>query len=112
MKNFAKVLIGLSALVHLLFLAAEMFLWQTNFVQGRVDKFTTEQVAAILAGNQELYNGFLTDGLVWGFLDKRQSKFIWTFFLVCAASAGIYGGLSLRSPTHSCYKQHSPRLLC
>lgn len=98
MKNFAKVLIGLSALVHLLFLAAEMFLWQTDFVQGRVDKFPTEQVAAILAGNQGLYNGFLAAGLIWGFLDKQQSKSIWTFFLVCAAIAGVYGSLTLKSP--------------
>ena len=97
MKAFAKVLIGLLVIVHIGFFVAEMFFWSTPAVQSRVDKFTLEQLAAILASNQGLSNGILAAGLVWG-LFPNQARSIWGFLLPSIAIAGIYGSISLKSP--------------
>ncbi len=97
MKTFAKVLIGLLVVVHIGFFVAEMFLWSTPAVQSRVDKFTLEQLAAILASNQGLSNGILAAGLLWG-LFPNQARSIWVFLLPSIAIAGIYGSISLKSP--------------
>ena len=97
MKAFAKVLIGLLVVVHIGFFVAEMFLWSTPAVQSRVDKFTLEQLAAILASNQGLSNGILAAGLLWGIV-PNQGRSIWMFLLPSIAIAGIYGSISLKSP--------------
>lgn len=88
---------------HLLFLVAEMFLWQTSFVQEKLlDGFSIEQKAEILAHNMGLYNGFLSAGALWGLLamnPKIPAIKPAVFILVCAFIAGVYGSISLGRPT-------------
>ena len=98
MNIIIKLLIGVVALIHLGVLALEMFFWSNPLVQSKFQTFTSEELAAILAGNQGLYNGFLAAGLIWGLLEKQKSFSIWVFFLSCIAIAGIYGSISLGRP--------------
>lgn len=99
MRILINVLITIVAVIHMGFLALEMFLWSTPVVQSKFQTFTPEEMAAILAGNQGLYNGFLAAGLIWGLLDREKCISIWVFFLSCIAIAGIYGSISLERPT-------------
>ncbi|MDZ8262907.1 DUF1304 domain-containing protein [Nostoc sp. ChiQUE01b] len=92
-----------AVVAHLLFLVAEMFLWQTSFMQEiLLGGFTTAQKAEILAHNVGLYNGFLSAGALWGLLamnPKIPKVKPAVFILVCAFIAGIYGSISLGRPT-------------
>lgn len=92
---FANILVVLVAVLHLGFLALEMFFWDHPFGRKRF-KMTPEysKASASLAANQGLYNGFLAAGLIWGLLDGNPSVKI--FFLGCVVIAGIYGGLTTR----------------
>ncbi len=91
------VLVGLVAALHAWFLVLEMFLWQkprglATFGMTAQDAATT----ATLAGNQGLYNGFLSAGLVWGLLASDPVGFrVTTFFLGCVILAGLYGGATV-----------------
>jgi putative membrane protein len=72
-----------------------MFLWQAPL--GMRTFGTTPEFAAssaVLAANQGLYNGFLAAGLVWALVAYGvfRGRAILTFFLLCVAVAGIYGG--------------------
>jgi putative membrane protein len=95
MIGFIKILIGIIAFIHVVFLILQMFLWDKEFVQKNYQDFTDKQMAKALANNQGLYNSFLAAGLIWGLLSPQSSVGIWTFFLVCIAIAGIYGSISL-----------------
>ncbi|ACC84431.1 DUF1304 domain-containing protein [Nostoc punctiforme] len=104
MEMILKVLIGFIALIHVLFLIVQMFFWNTDFVQKRiVGDFTPEQISAILAQNQGLYNGFIAAGLIWGLFISQfpqvEPSWIWIFFLICVAIAGIFGSITLKRPT-------------
>lgn len=105
MEITVKILIGLVALIHILFLIVQMFFWESSFVQDKLLKdFTPEQVATILARNQGLYNGFLAAGLIWGLLMAQgfpaiAPSQIWSFFLIFIVVAGIYGSITLKRPT-------------
>lgn len=95
MKLAANVLVVLVALLHLGFLALEMFLWTGPI--GRQVFGTTPDFAArsaVLAANQGLYNGFLAAGLLWGVVAGRREVKI--FFLLCVIAAGVYGGLTAK----------------
>ncbi|WP_334728401.1 DUF1304 domain-containing protein [Nostoc sp.] len=99
-----KILIGIIAFIHILFLVVQMFLWNTEFVQKRiVGDFTPEQISAILAQNQGLYNGFIAVGLIFGLFISQfpqvSPSWIMIFFLVCVAIAGIFGSITLKRPT-------------
>jgi putative membrane protein len=95
MGILARGLVVLVALLHLGFLALEMFLW-TGPIGQRVFAMTPEFAAesAVLAANQGLYNGFLAAGLIWGAL--RNSRAFMIFFLLCVIVAGVYGGLTAK----------------
>ena len=91
----ANVLIALVALLHVYFMALEMFLWDRPF--GRRTFGLTPEFAAAsrtLAANQGLYNGFLAAGLVWGLLLGPQGTAVKLFFLGCVAVAGVFGALT------------------
>jgi putative membrane protein len=95
MKTLAAALVVLVALLHVLFLVLEMFLWNKPY--GRRAFGLTREFAeqsAKLAANQGLYNGFLAAGLIWGLL--RGDASIQIFFLVCVVIAGLYGGLTVK----------------
>ena len=88
----------LIAVLHLWFLVLEMFLWQKplGLKVFRIDaKFATK--TASLAANQGLYNGFLAAGLIWSlFCSNPILAFqLKTFFLICVAIAGLFGGLTV-----------------
>jgi putative membrane protein len=95
MMIVANILVVLVAVLHLGFLALEMFFWNHPFGRKRFG-MTPEysKASASLAANQGLYNGFLAAGLVWGLVTGDAS--IKIFFLVCVVIAGVYGGLTTR----------------
>lgn len=108
MTTAANILIGIVALLHLGFLALEMFFWDHPVGRKRFG-MTPEysKASATLAANQGLYNGFLAAGLVWGLFSGDFSVKI--FFLVCVVIAGIYGGLTAKRSI--LYVQALPGLL-
>ncbi|MEH2076398.1 MAG: DUF1304 domain-containing protein [Nostoc sp.] len=104
MEIVIKILVSIIALIHIAFLVVQMFFWDTEFVQKIiVGNFTQEEITAILAHNQGLYNGFLAAGLIWGLFISQFSQvepsWIVMFFLSCVAIAGIFGSISLQRPT-------------
>ena len=95
MSLVANILVVLVAILHIGFLALEMFFWDHPFGRKRF-KMTPEysKASASLAANQGLYNGFLAAGLTWGLVTSNTPVQI--FFLICVLVAGIYGGLTTR----------------
>ena len=95
MTTLANLMIAIVAILHLAFLALEMFFWDHPFGRKRF-KMTPEysRASASLAANQGLYNGFLAAGLLWGLWTGQFA--VKMFFLICVVIAGIYGGLTTR----------------
>ena len=95
MSILANVLVALVALLHLVFLVLEMFLWTKPFGR-RTFGLTAElaEASAKLAANQGLYNGFLAAGLIWGLVANAFEVKI--FFLVCVIVAGIFGAFTAK----------------
>ncbi len=89
----APAAVALVALLHLYFLALEMFFWDKPF--GMKTFGLTPEKAAVtksLAMNQGLYNGFLAAGLAWGLVaDLAQAQI---FFLACVVIAGVFGAVT------------------
>lgn len=108
MSILANILVAVVAILHLGFLALEMFFWDHPFGRKRFG-MTPEysKASASLAANQGLYNGFLAAGLVWGLISGDAS--IKIFFLICVIIAGVYGGLTARRTI--LYVQALPGLL-
>ena len=108
MTILANVLVVIVALLHVGFLALEMFFWDHPFGRKRF-RMTPEysKASASLAANQGLYNGFLAAGLVWGLITGDAA--IKIFFLICILVAGVYGGLTTRRTIF--YVQALPGLL-
>ena len=95
MTILANVLVAFVALLHLLFLVLEMFLWTKPF--GRKTFGLTKELAeasAKLAANQGLYNGFLAAGLIWGLVANLFE--VKVFFLVCVIVAGVFGAFTAK----------------
>ena len=95
MNLLANILVVLVAILHLGFLALEMFFWDHPFGR-KTFKMTPEysKASASLAANQGLYNGFLAAGLLWGLVTGDFATK--AFFLICVLIAGVYGGLTTR----------------
>lgn len=108
MTILANVLIGLVAVLHLGFLALEMFFWDHPFGR-KTFKMSAEysKASATLAANQGLYNGFLTAGLIWGLISGDTA--IKAFFLICVLVAGVFGGFTAKRTI--LYIQALPALL-
>ena len=104
----ANILVCIVALLHIGFLALEMFFWDHPIGRKRFG-LTPEfsKASASLAANQGLYNGFLAAGLIWGLITGDAS--IKIFFLACVLIAGIYGGFTARRTI--LYIQALPALL-
>lgn len=95
MKFLAGLLTFLVALLHLGFMALEMFFW--NAPLGHKIFGMTAEVAAVsevLAFNQGLYNGILAVGLLWGLMAKKLD--IKVFFLLAIMAAGVVGGFTAK----------------
>jgi putative membrane protein len=97
MSLAANLAVGLVALLHLLFLVLEMFLW-TRPIGRRVFglKEDLALASAPLAANQGLYNGFLAAGLIWGLLAGEAGFAIKVFFLSCVIVAGVFGAFTAK----------------
>jgi putative membrane protein len=96
MTLLTTTVIGLVVLLHLLFMALEMFFWDTAFGRrtfGLSESFARQ--SAKLAANQGLYNGFLAAGLLWGLIITKDVNTL-LFFLCCVIIAGIYGAVTVR----------------
>ena len=97
MRVVADVLVVLVAVLHLLFLVLEMFLWTKPF--GRRTFGLSRELAEAtkgLAANQGLYNGFLAAGLIWGVAADEGAFAIKVFFLSCVIVAGIFGAITAK----------------
>jgi len=97
MNLVAQILIALVALLHLYFLALEMFFWDQPLGR-KVFKLTPEFAAQskVLAANQGLYNGFLVAGLLWGLLlGGHEGIHVELFFLSCVIVAGVFGAFTV-----------------
>jgi putative membrane protein len=92
MNTVSNIAVALIAVLHLYFLALEMFLW-TKPLGRRTFGLSAEfaEASKKLAANQGLYNGFLSAGLIWGLFAGAEVK---VFFLGCVIVAGLFGGLT------------------
>ena len=87
-----NILVGLVALIHCYIVYLEMVLWDTprgHKAFGLTPDFA--KASKVLAANQGLYNGFLAAGLIWGLTLGAAGFQIKVFFLLCVATAGLYG---------------------
>lgn len=93
MKFLAGLLTFIVALLHLGFMALEMFFWNDP-LGHKIFGMTAEVAAAseVLAFNQGLYNGILAVGLLWGLMAAKHS--VKVFFLLAIIVAGAVGGLT------------------
>src|SRR5262245_10798397 len=94
MKVAGDCFVILVALLHLGFLALEMFLWRTPFgLKTFRNSPEKAEMTAVLAANQGLYNGFLAAGLIASFFFSNPDQVFSfrVFFLSCVIVAGIYG---------------------
>lgn len=97
MRVVADVLVVFVALLHVMFLVLEMFLWTKPF--GRRTFGLSRELAEAtkgLAANQGLYNGFLAAGLIWGVTGGDAGYPVKLFFLACVIVAGIFGAVTAK----------------
>ena len=93
MKAIAALSVIVVALLHVSFLALEMFLWQGEQAMALTGLSAAEAaLTASLAANQGLYNGFVAAGLLWAQLTGRIAVVI--FFLIFVVIAGCFGALT------------------
>lgn len=98
MDNLAKIFIGVVIAIHLYIFYFEMFAWETIGKKTFGKSLPPEMFKPTkkLAANQGLYNLFLAVGLIWSFFIENWiwQRNIATFFLICIAVAGLYGGIT------------------
>ena len=98
MSILAMVLVGIVALLHIVFLIVEAFLWESRgpgiFKTIPREMFTPTKTMML---NQGIYNGFLAAGLIWSlFISNPQWQAnIALFFLGCVIIAGIVGAATV-----------------
>ena len=98
MSIITNILVAIIALLHLYFLALEMFFWTKPLGLKTFNNSPAKAAdTAVLAANQGLYNGFLSLGLIWGLLHSNPAFAyqIKVFFLLCVLAAGVYGAYSV-----------------
>nr|WP_316640156.1 DUF1304 domain-containing protein [uncultured Roseateles sp.] len=96
MTTLAAIAVTLVALLHLYFLALEMFFWTKPLglrTFGNKPEFA--EASKVLAANQGLYNGFLAAGLLWGLSLGPAGRAIELFFLGCVLVAGVFGAITV-----------------
>jgi putative membrane protein len=94
MPLIANIAIVVVAVLHVVFLVLEMFLW-TKPTGRRIFGLSKElaDASASLAMNQGLYNGFLAAGLFWSLVAGTDVKI---FFLICVIVAGVFGAVTAK----------------
>ena len=96
MYLMADLSVFVVAVMHLMFLVLEMFLWNKptghKILQMKADYARTTRA---LAANQGLYNGFLAAGLLWSLLTSEFALELQLFFLSCIIIAGAYAAFTV-----------------
>jgi len=95
MRFLAELSVLAVAMLHMVFMALEMFLWNKpvgHKIFGLKPDFADK--TRILAANQGLYNGFLAAGLIWSLLAQQIAFNLQVFFLCCIILAGVFGGIT------------------
>ena len=95
MQLLADLAVLAVAMLHMAFMALEMFLWNKPIghkIFGLKPDFADR--TRTLAANQGLYNGFLAAGLIWGLLAEQYAFNLQVFFLGCVILAGVFGGIT------------------
>ena len=94
----AWLLIALVAILHVAFMAAEMFAWTKIAPKVAGLPLPVAQATEALGKNQGLYNGFLAAGLIWslGWPAPTFDAHLAVFFLICVLAAGVFGALTLK----------------
>ena len=91
----ANAVVALVAILHVYFMALEMFFWDRPLgLKAFGQTLEKARATKVLAANQGLYNGFLAAGLLWGLWLGPAGGPVKVFFLVCVAVAGVYGALT------------------
>ena len=95
MRSLADIAVFSVAILHIAFMALEMFFW--NKPAGHKILRLKPEFASktrTLAANQGLYNGFLAAGLVWSLMAEQLAFNLQLFFLSCVILAGVFGGIT------------------
>jgi len=112
MMPVSKIIVVLTALIHLYILWLEMFGWTTR-AKKVFRGFPSElfEKTKPMAANQGLYNGFLAAGLLWslGITDVAWSANVALFFLGCVFAAGVFGAATVQKTI--LYVQAAPAFL-
>ena len=93
MQILADIAVLGVAILHVAFMALEMFFWNKptgHSIFGLKPDFADK--TRTMAANQGLYNGFLAAGLIWSLLDEQFALDLQVFFLACVIIAGVFGG--------------------
>ena len=99
-------LIG-AALLHALFMIAELFPWRLPALLRIVSKslptnerFTTAQqtLVSTIVHNAGIYNGIVAGGLFWAALSGNPATELARVMLLGALAAGVFGTATLKSP--------------
>jgi putative membrane protein len=95
MQILADIAVLGVAILHIMFMALEMFFWNKptgHSIFGLKPDFADK--TRTMAANQGLYNGFLAAGLIWSLLAMQCAFNLQVFFLGCVIIAGIFGGIT------------------
>lgn len=95
MQILADIAVLGVAILHVAFMALEMFFWNRligHKIFGLKPDFADK--TRTMAANQGLYNGFLAAGLIWSLLARQYAFNLQVFFLGCVIIAGIFGGIT------------------
>jgi putative membrane protein len=103
-ERVTLILVWITAVAHILFMAIEMFPWKRPFVFNLVKLgfrplLENEVTAAPIVHNAGLYNGFIAAGLIWSTFPAPEALNLRVFFLSCATVAGIFGAATLTYKT-------------
>ncbi|HET6585737.1 MAG TPA: DUF1304 domain-containing protein, partial [Nannocystaceae bacterium] len=91
----AKITTLLVAVLHLVFMVVETFLWTTPAVRERFGTSVEQaETTRVLAANQGVYNGALGLALAWAALtgNTTVAKVLLLFVIV----VGLYGGATAK----------------
>ena len=99
MLPVTRKLIWVVAGLHLIFMGAEIFFWETLTPLLHVYDETKAGITAAVGRNMGLYNGILAGGLIGALLapglSESHRKGIAIYLLVGIVLAGIFGGITI-----------------
>lgn len=98
MTIIANIFVGITGVLHVIFLGYEMFFWDKTFSPPKLNWVPPKSPTTLksLAANLGLYNGFVAAGLFWGLTLDTTGTPIKLFFLSFVVIAGVFGGLTTR----------------